>query len=70
MFSAESIVALSTHCLKNTLQTYPYFPAPALSGNMKSAVEINKDFIPWIDEQYKNGVETAKKPIGKQSKKP
>jgi len=37
---------------------------------MKSAVEINKDFIPWIDEQYKNGVETAKKPIGKQSKKP
>ena len=37
---------------------------PPLSGNMKSAVEINKDFIPWIVEQYKNGAEAASLCVG------
>ncbi|MEO8512525.1 MAG: helix-turn-helix domain-containing protein [Ignavibacteria bacterium] len=37
---------------------------PALSGDMKNAVEVNKDFIPWITEQYKNGSEVASLCIG------
>jgi transcriptional regulator GlxA family with amidase domain len=37
---------------------------PALSGDMKNAVEINKGFIPWIVEQYKNGTEAASLCIG------
>jgi transcriptional regulator GlxA family with amidase domain len=37
---------------------------PALSGDMKKAVEINKGFIPWIIEQYKNGSEVASLCIG------
>ena len=30
---------------------------PALSGDIPKAVEANKDFVPWITEQYKNGAE-------------
>ncbi len=32
---------------------------PALDGEITAAIEINKDFIPWIIEQYKNGAEVA-----------
>jgi transcriptional regulator GlxA family with amidase domain len=37
---------------------------PALSGNMRDAVEINKGYVPWIVEQYKNGAEIASLCIG------
>jgi transcriptional regulator GlxA family with amidase domain len=37
---------------------------PALSGNMRHALELNKDFIPWIVEQYKKGAEVASLCIG------
>jgi transcriptional regulator GlxA family with amidase domain len=37
---------------------------PALSGNMQRALELNKDFIPWIAEQYKKGAEVASLCIG------
>lgn len=37
---------------------------PALSGDLKKAIEINKEFIPWIVEQYKNGSEIASLCIG------
>jgi transcriptional regulator GlxA family with amidase domain len=37
---------------------------PALAGNIKSALELNKDLIPWIQEQYKNGAEVASLCLG------
>lgn len=37
---------------------------PALSGNMQSMVELNKDFVPWIIEQYKGGAEVASLCLG------
>ena len=37
---------------------------PALSGDMKTALEINKDLIPWIIGQYKNGAEVASLCVG------
>ncbi len=37
---------------------------PALSGDLKNSIEINKAFIPWIVEQYKNGSEVASLCIG------
>jgi len=37
---------------------------PALSGDIKTALEINKDLIPWIIAQYKNGAEVASLCIG------
>ena len=37
---------------------------PALSGNMPRALELNKDFIPWIVEQHNKGAEIASLCIG------
>ncbi|MEY5048231.1 MAG: hypothetical protein RLZZ175_1590 [Bacteroidota bacterium] len=37
---------------------------PALFGNMKLAIESNKDFLPWINEQYKKGAEVASLCVG------
>lgn len=32
---------------------------PAIDGEMQSALEANKDFVPWIEKQYKAGAEVA-----------
>lgn len=32
---------------------------PALDGKLRNAVEINREFIPWIIKQYENGAELA-----------
>ncbi|HMK05570.1 MAG TPA: helix-turn-helix domain-containing protein [Ferruginibacter sp.] len=37
---------------------------PALSGDMETALKLNKDFIPWIVDQYTNGAEVASLCIG------
>ena len=37
---------------------------PAIDGDMQQALENNKDFIPWIIQQYKNGAEVASLCIG------
>lgn len=37
---------------------------PALGGDLKLAIEKNREFIPWIVEQYKNGAEVASLCIG------
>ena len=37
---------------------------PAISGDMKTALRLNKDFVPWIIDQYENGAEVASLCIG------
>ncbi len=37
---------------------------PALFGDQKKAIERNKEFIPWVIEQYKKGAEIASFCIG------
>jgi transcriptional regulator GlxA family with amidase domain len=37
---------------------------PALSGDMKRAIELNKELIPWIVDQYNNGAEVASLCLG------
>jgi transcriptional regulator GlxA family with amidase domain len=37
---------------------------PALSGDMTTALELNKAFIPWIVDQYNKGAELASLCIG------
>ncbi|MBK8428995.1 MAG: helix-turn-helix domain-containing protein [Lewinellaceae bacterium] len=37
---------------------------PALFGDMKSAIEQNREAIPWIVEQYKQGAEVASLCVG------
>jgi transcriptional regulator GlxA family with amidase domain len=37
---------------------------PALIGDMKTGLEMNKDFVPWIIKQYRQGAEVASLCIG------
>jgi transcriptional regulator GlxA family with amidase domain len=37
---------------------------PALIGDLKTALEMNQDFIPWIIKQYRQGAEVASLCIG------
>lgn len=37
---------------------------PALQGDLQKAIEVNKDFLPWIIDQYKQGAEVASLCIG------
>jgi len=37
---------------------------PALDGDIKDAIENNRDFIPWIIQQYQNGAEVASLCLG------
>lgn len=37
---------------------------PAFSGDLRTALEINKDFIPWIIEQRKKGAEVVSLCVG------
>lgn len=37
---------------------------PAISGDIKTALELNKELVPWIVDQYKNGAEVASLCIG------
>lgn len=37
---------------------------PAIDGEITNAIEQNKDFIPWIVDQYKNGAEVASLCLG------
>ena len=37
---------------------------PALSGDLKSTLEMNKDFFPWIVKHYEKGAEVASLCIG------
>jgi transcriptional regulator GlxA family with amidase domain len=37
---------------------------PALIGDLKTALEMNQDFVPWIIKQYRQGAEVASLCIG------
>lgn len=37
---------------------------PAISGDIKTALKLNKPFLPWIIDQYNNGAELASLCIG------
>ncbi|KIC95702.1 GlxA family transcriptional regulator [Flavihumibacter solisilvae] len=37
---------------------------PAIDGDLQQAIEKNRDFIPWIIEQYKGGAEVASLCLG------
>lgn len=49
--------------LKDVKQTDLVF-IPALSGDMETALHLNKELVPWIVKQYNNGAELASLCIG------
>jgi transcriptional regulator GlxA family with amidase domain len=51
------------HVLKDVEKT-DLIIIPAIDGEINNALEKNKDFIPWIIKQYKNGAEVASLCLG------
>lgn len=37
---------------------------PAISGELQKTIELNQEFIPWIQHQYQNGAEVASLCVG------
>ena len=60
----KGLFSVNTDLLINEVTQTDLIIIPALSGNMKNAVEINKDFIPFIIRHYKSGAEAASLCIG------
>lgn len=50
--------------LLNDLQKSDIVIIPAISGDLQNAVNVNRDFVPWIINQYNNGAEIASLCIG------
>lgn len=60
----EGKISIKTDCLINEVDKADMILIPALSGDMKQAVEMNREFIPWIISKYKDGAEVASLCIG------
>lgn len=50
--------------LLNEVEKTDLIIIPALDGEINRAIENNRDFIPWIVEQYENGAEIASLCLG------
>jgi len=60
----NSIFSVHTDALLEDIDKTDLIFIPALSGDLKNALELNKDMIPWIREQYYNGAEVASLCLG------
>lgn len=56
--------AVNTDRLLHNVKKTDLIIIPAMSGDMKQALELNKDFVPWIVKQYQKGAEVASLCIG------
>lgn len=60
----DGIYTVNTDVLIKDLKKTDLIIIPALDGDMVKNLENNKDFIPWIVEQYKAGAEVASLCVG------
>lgn len=60
----EGLFSVHTDYLLAEVEKADLVFIPALFGDMKSAIEQNREAIPWIVEQYKQGAEVASLCVG------
>ena len=60
----KGLFTINTDVLVQNIKKTDLVIIPALGGNMKTSLQLNKDFIPWIIKQYHNGAEVASLCIG------
>ena len=60
----NSLFSVHTDALLKDIQHTDLIIVPALSGDMKHSIELNKEMIPWITQQYHNGAEVASLCLG------
>ncbi len=59
----DGLYTISTSLLTDIEKT-DLIIIPAMYGDLRKAIELNKDFIPWILKQYKQGAEIASLCLG------
>jgi transcriptional regulator GlxA family with amidase domain len=60
----DGLYTIAPECLLKDVKKTDLIIIPAMHGDMQKAIELNKDFMPWIVEQYKGGAEVASFCIG------
>lgn len=58
------VFAVRTDALLKDIHKTDLIIIPAISGDIRRAIDRNKDFLPWIIQQYENGSEIASLCIG------
>ena len=61
---ADGIFSIHTDATLKNANKPDLIIIPAISGNLEYAIKLNRDFIPWIVMQYKNGSEVASLCLG------
>ena len=60
----NSLFSVHTDALLKDIEHTDLIFIPALSGDMKNAIQLNQDLIPWITKQYHSGAEVASLCLG------
>jgi transcriptional regulator GlxA family with amidase domain len=60
----DGLFTIRVDKLVSEVNTTDLIFVPALSGDMQTALTLNKDFIPWINAHYNKGAEVASLCIG------
>jgi transcriptional regulator GlxA family with amidase domain len=59
----DGLYTISTRSV-NEIKKTDLIIIPAMYGDLQKAIEMNKDFIPWIVKQYQSGAEVASLCLG------
>jgi transcriptional regulator GlxA family with amidase domain len=60
----EGRFSVHTDALIDEIETTDLVIIPALFGDLNAAIEVNRDFLPWIRKQKENGAEVASLCLG------
>lgn len=60
----NGLYSVNTSQLLKDIEKTDLVVIPALFGDMKDAIEQNKELLPWINEQYNKGAEVASLCVG------
>ena len=60
----NSVFSVNTDKILHEVKKTDLIIVPALSGDIKNAVAMNKEFIPWIVDQFNRGAEVASLCVG------
>jgi len=61
---SNGLYTVKTNLLLNEVDKTDLIIVPAMQGDLKKAVMLNREFIPWIVNQYKSGAEIASLCVG------
>ena len=60
----NGLYTVNIHHVIDEIDTTDLIIIPAVQGDLKKALALNKEFIPWILKQHKNGAEIASLCVG------